>query len=717
MAELDRGQVQGPQIVTIQDDPRYQYYIGQIALNPDRVLRQEGRGLGVELYMRAEEDAHLASVLQQRYLATIEREWQILPASDAPRDQEIADFVRRVLLASNFDVGRGHLLRAIHRGYSVCELDWGLDVTGAIALRQWWPRAPYRFVFGIEGELRVLTRIQRLHGEEVPPAKFVVHTVGDEVGTRYGKGLGQVTYWLTWFKRELLKFWLIYADKHGMPTPVIKYDPLMPNVDEYVSKLQDAISELHSETGLLIPGLDIDVSILESNRQGASGLYEGFAAYLDSSISKAVLTQTLTTQEQGTGSLALGDVHASGLKRVTKSDSDALAETLNGPTGPIHTLVDLNYPSVQEYPQYAVNWDEDDNLNARAERDQRLGSLGVVFTQRYITEHYGIPAPEAGDVVLTPQGRTAGNEPPMSFAEADRALARRVAREQAQRQMLEDLASPFVGRAGADFARQVRMWVSQRSTLDNVGAQLGYLETALDLDLLGNTLYATMLPGRLLGLAQVALDNGPAAFAAVEPLPSIVVEPEEALEWFRDKVPLSADAYRALADEVKSLAFGIAGVQNVQIVALIQAALEQALAEGSTFSVFLDRIDALFDAQAPGTTPGRAHLENVFRTNLQSAYQAGRLEGQRQAAGRRPYWQYNAIDDDRVRESHLAQDGKVYRYDHPFWDRWYPPNGYQCRCTVTTLSEDELGEFGLQVSQADAPEAPDQGFAGYPREV
>ena len=47
-----------------------------------------------------------------------------------------------------------------------------------------------------------------------------------------------------------------------------------------------------------------------------------------------------------------------------------------------------------------------------------------------------------------------------------------------------------------------------------------------------------------------------------------------------------------------------------------------------------------------------------------------------------PYLKYQTVADSRVRDEHVAQDNKTYPVGHPFWDTWYPPNGWHCRCIV-----------------------------------
>ena len=63
----------------------------------------------------------------------------------------------------------------------------------------------------------------------------------------------------------------------------------------------------------------------------------------------------------------------------------------------------------------------------------------------------------------------------------------------------------------------------------------------------------------------------------------------------------------------------------------------------------------------------------------------------------RPYWRYVSVKDGRTRPTHRALNGKVYRHDHPFWDTYYPPNGFMCRCTVQTLSQAQVDARGLKV--------------------
>jgi uncharacterized protein with gpF-like domain len=76
---------------------------------------------------------------------------------------------------------------------------------------------------------------------------------------------------------------------------------------------------------------------------------------------------------------------------------------------------------------------------------------------------------------------------------------------------------------------------------------------------------------------------------------------------------------------------------------------------------------------------------------------AGRFQEQLANVDDRPYWQYVAILDGKTRPSHRAMNGKVFRYDDPFWGSFYPPNGWGCRCRVRTLSGADVQTMGIKV--------------------
>lgn len=173
---------------------------------------------------------------------------------------------------------------------------------------------------------------------------------------------------------------------------------------------------------------------------------------------------------------------------------------------------------------------------------------------------------------------------------------------------------------------------------------------------------------------------------------------EEAIDYFKDKVTLEPHEFYKIAKEYRTLAFTVSGYTKIQIIKKFHVALLKAIEDGTTMQEFKKEMNSFLEKKGyEGLTNFQA--DNIFRTNIQTAYQVGHYKQMTHPTvlKLRPYWQYDAVNDRRTRPSHRAMHGKVYRADDPVWDIWYPPNGYRCRCGVKTLSERQVRERGLNV--------------------
>lgn len=51
--------------------------------------------------------------------------------------------------------------------------------------------------------------------------------------------------------------------------------------------------------------------------------------------------------------------------------------------------------------------------------------------------------------------------------------------------------------------------------------------------------------------------------------------------------------------------------------------------------------------------------------------------------------QYRTAGDSHVRPEHAELNGVTLPFSDPFWDEYYPPNGWNCRCTVVQVLKDK----------------------------
>lgn len=174
------------------------------------------------------------------------------------------------------------------------------------------------------------------------------------------------------------------------------------------------------------------------------------------------------------------------------------------------------------------------------------------------------------------------------------------------------------------------------------------------------------------------------------------VQPDAAVEFWKQRAKLTDAEAKALGAEAKHRAFYVTGLAKHDLVQLVSDGIQSALENGETLPDFKKRIAAAIAAQ--GWHDHR--VENIFRTNMQTAYSAGRYKKMQAVKASRPYWQYLAILDKRVRPSHAVLHELVYPADHEFWASNYPPNGFRCRCGVRTLSAKQVEKQGLTVQKA-----------------
>ena len=193
---------------------------------------------------------------------------------------------------------------------------------------------------------------------------------------------------------------------------------------------------------------------------------------------------------------------------------------------------------------------------------------------------------------------------------------------------------------------------------------------------------------------------------------------EEAVDYFKGRIPVTADVFYRIAEQYRDLAFTVSGYTKAQILKRFYDEILAALEDGNTFSEFRKNMNDFLKAEGyEGLDPLQADL--IFRTNIQTAYNVGHYEQMTDPGVMklRPYWQYDAVNDTHTRPSHLAMDGKVFPADHPVWNTWFPPNGFRCRCTVRTLSKRQVEARELKVEDRFPAIAPDPHFGTNPAKV
>lgn len=152
--------------------------------------------------------------------------------------------------------------------------------------------------------------------------------------------------------------------------------------------------------------------------------------------------------------------------------------------------------------------------------------------------------------------------------------------------------------------------------------------------------------------------------------------------------------------------FTVAKSAGFDILADIHKGLADALAGGRTIRDFARDLTPVLQAKGwwgrkevtdPLTGETREaqlgstrRLRTIFDANMRVSYAEGHWARFERGKAARPYLRYVAVLDGRTRPAHRARHNVCLPVDDPYWDRWAPPCGWGCRCTLQSLSQRDV---------------------------
>ena len=168
----------------------------------------------------------------------------------------------------------------------------------------------------------------------------------------------------------------------------------------------------------------------------------------------------------------------------------------------------------------------------------------------------------------------------------------------------------------------------------------------------------------------------------------------EAEAFWSQRIPMGPGEFARLTDAERVRAFSVSGFARLETIQDLYESLGNVVRNGESFESWKGRFADLWERKG-WTGKAAWRIDNIYRTNIQTAFQAGRFRTMRRTVKTRPYWQYSAVNDGRTRPTHRGMHGWVARWDDPIWKVWWPPNGYRCRCTMKSLSAAQVKARGL----------------------
>ena len=167
----------------------------------------------------------------------------------------------------------------------------------------------------------------------------------------------------------------------------------------------------------------------------------------------------------------------------------------------------------------------------------------------------------------------------------------------------------------------------------------------------------------------------------------------EAIQFAVSRKIVLPDEFYKLDLNTRQMATTVSFLSGIEQIETVIKSVNQVLIDGGSFNDFKKLVE---ENEIILSEP---YLKNVFRTNIQTAYGHGRWQQQQRNKANRPYLMYVAINDSRVRPSHLALNRIIRHIDDPFWLKYYAPWDFMCRCTVIALTEEQAFKYGITADE------------------
>lgn len=379
----------------------YDYYIETIKSNPNEdpdILVKCIREFSKFLL-----DSHVYSCVQSRKSGVLSMDWEINSGENKTPE---AEFIEGVFKSLDIRKIISDALDAVLYGYKPMEIYWEYDSTNTylvpsdiIGKPSWW------FKFDGDSQMRFMKR-NSYKGEIPPPMKIVMIQHNGTYDNPYGDAVLAKCYFPVTFKSSSMELWGIYLEKYGMP--LIHATTESQNQSD-IDALGTALSSLQRD-GVMVTGEGISVTGIENSNKGGTENYETYIHFMNAEISKAILSQTLTTEQGDTGSYSMSQTHLQVRKDVLMSDAKMVEGFFNKV---IEWIIDANFTEFTGYPKFILYKDLEIDM-ALAQRDQIIFAGGYCKpTEQYLKKYYSF---KDGDLEMI---TSAAPVPPnqMQFAE------------------------------------------------------------------------------------------------------------------------------------------------------------------------------------------------------------------------------------------------------------------------------------------------------------
>lgn len=492
------------------------------------------------------------------------------------------------------------------------------------------------------------------------------------------KNLGKLmpaAQYVIW-KRGGMGDWAELAELFGRPLRKGKYNP---NDDAGKAALIAMLESLGGAPYIAYPeGTDVTVDASGSNLTG--DIYDKLKEACNSEISKIFVSSTLTSEAGSKGARSLGEVHERGEHDVFKDDREDTLSLLNNEF--IHLLEIHGFPVVGGLFTYQ----DTEELDRKVQLDmvKIIKDMGIPVSDDYIYETFDIPKPDNYDALKAEKAKVIESSPITAPVPGDIApKADNIPPVEKPTKGTKASLKPTPSASFVDkFTNFFESLIGKANPLDEFTAK------------------AQTEARRI---AKMIYDNNlPDGFTVDEGMVNLISEYLiKAIEDGYGKISatVAESSRRTLGEQLIRNAYKFSAAKTEALQRDMSAMMVGGDGNPLTFNKFRQVADSL------NIQYNKNWMQTEWNTATSSGMMADKWQGYVDDADVMPYLEYITAKDERVRSEHAALDGVIRPVDDPFWDTYYPPNDWGCRCDVVQVTNPDAKPTDISAMNLPAQDA------------
>ena len=445
-----------------------------------------------------------------------------------------------------------------------------------------------------------------------------------------------------------------WIELFGMPQRIGKYNTYDPASRVL---LEEAFKTAGSAPYIVVPKeAEIETHVVS---KGSGASYNEFREACNEEMLITILGQTLTTVQGDRGARSLGEVHLKVEQSKHAGDIRFVQRVLNEQVCPMLEARGFNLKGGRfQFPKAAEPLTVADVVN--------LSEL-IEIPASFLYEKYGIPDAKEGEAIARKQTTEVIKvEEPPKKKEPEETPKEKI-RNADERNFLQRMWDFFVGapQVGA-MMNGTAPTLKDAKTLDERLIARTPNSKGFDTELfeyLSNDLIKAFREGWDMEEPKMADKASIALQYSIE---------DDAL-----KTAMEMNLYRFSAAKT------LAEIQE----------LNRIFRESTNYKEFEERATKVCEAF------NKQWQKTEYDTAYNSALSSSRYRQMLKLSKGAPYWEYVTARDERVRETHRALDGVILRFDDERWQKIFPPNGWRCRCVVSSLTRNQAKGVDIKEMQ------------------